>query len=203
MEFSRQEYWSGLPSLSSGDLPNPGTEPGSPALQATALPSEPPEPMSWWGKHHSKLSLIGTYGSLQMKRKWSCVIVLRNTFSFAFLIFKTLKNNWSVLSFGEGNGNPLQHSCVENLVWIKEPSGLQFMGLKRVGRNLVTEHAHASFTMKIFVESIPSNFMKSIVFWRQGSWRQSGQPRCKTWIVPTNSWFKNHNYRLGFHNVIK
>ena len=32
MEFSRQEYWSGLPFLSPGDLPNPGIEPGSPAL---------------------------------------------------------------------------------------------------------------------------------------------------------------------------
>ena len=46
MEFSRQEYWSGLPFLSSGDLPNPGIEPGSPALQANALPSEPGEAMS-------------------------------------------------------------------------------------------------------------------------------------------------------------
>ena len=34
MEFSRQEYWSGLPFPSPGDLPNPGIEPGSPALQA-------------------------------------------------------------------------------------------------------------------------------------------------------------------------
>ena len=33
MEFSRQEYWSGLPLPSPGDLPNPGIEPGSPALQ--------------------------------------------------------------------------------------------------------------------------------------------------------------------------
>ena len=41
MEFSRQEYWSGLP-FPPGDLPNPGIEPGSPALQADALPSEPP-----------------------------------------------------------------------------------------------------------------------------------------------------------------
>ena len=40
--FSRQEYWSGLPFTSPGDLPNPGIEPGSPALQADALPSEPP-----------------------------------------------------------------------------------------------------------------------------------------------------------------
>ena len=41
MGFSRQEYWSGLPFPSPGDLPEPG-KPGSPALQADALPSEPP-----------------------------------------------------------------------------------------------------------------------------------------------------------------
>ena len=42
MEFTRQEYWSGLPFPSPEDLPNPGIKPGSPALQAGALPSEPP-----------------------------------------------------------------------------------------------------------------------------------------------------------------
>ena len=42
MGFSRQEWWSGLPFPSPGDLPNPGIELGSPALQADALPSEPP-----------------------------------------------------------------------------------------------------------------------------------------------------------------
>ena len=42
MEFSRQEYWSGLPLPSPGDLPEPGIEPGSPSLQADALLSEPP-----------------------------------------------------------------------------------------------------------------------------------------------------------------
>ena len=42
MEFSRQEYWSGVPFSSPGDLPNPGIEPRSPTLQADALPSEPP-----------------------------------------------------------------------------------------------------------------------------------------------------------------
>ena len=42
MVFSSQEYWSGLPFPSPGDLPNPGIEPGSPTLQADALPSEPP-----------------------------------------------------------------------------------------------------------------------------------------------------------------
>ena len=42
MGFSRQEYWSGLSFPSPGDLPNPGMEPESPALQADALSSEPP-----------------------------------------------------------------------------------------------------------------------------------------------------------------
>ena len=42
MGFSRQEYWSGLPFPSSGDLPNPGIEPVFPTLQADSLPSEPP-----------------------------------------------------------------------------------------------------------------------------------------------------------------
>ena len=37
-EFSRQEHWSGLPFPSPGDLAHPGIEPGSPALQAGALP---------------------------------------------------------------------------------------------------------------------------------------------------------------------
>ena len=40
--FSRQEYWSGLPFPSPGDLPDPGIEPRSPALQADTLTSEPP-----------------------------------------------------------------------------------------------------------------------------------------------------------------
>ena len=52
MEFSRQEYWSRLPFPSPGDLPDPGIEPGSPALQADALPSEPP------GKQHTSLPAL-------------------------------------------------------------------------------------------------------------------------------------------------
>ena len=48
MDFSRQEYWSGLPFLSPEDLPNPGMEPRSPALQADSSPSEPAgKPDTW------------------------------------------------------------------------------------------------------------------------------------------------------------
>ena len=42
MGFSRQEYWGGLPFPSPGDLPDPGIEAGSPALQADSLPTQSP-----------------------------------------------------------------------------------------------------------------------------------------------------------------
>ena len=42
MGFSRQEYWSGLPFPSPGDLPDPGIKPGSPTLEADGLTSKPP-----------------------------------------------------------------------------------------------------------------------------------------------------------------
>ena len=57
--FSSQEYWSGLPSPSPGDLPDPGIEPRSLALQADALPSEPPgKPVSQFSMYHN---LIKTF----------------------------------------------------------------------------------------------------------------------------------------------
>ena len=42
MEFSKQEYWSGLPFPSPGDLPDPGIKPRTPAMQADSLPTELP-----------------------------------------------------------------------------------------------------------------------------------------------------------------
>ena len=47
MEFSRQQYWSGLPFPSPRELPDPGIEPGSPALQVDSLPSESQHP-NWY-----------------------------------------------------------------------------------------------------------------------------------------------------------
>ena len=47
MEFSRQEYWSGLPFSSPGDLPDSGIKPKSPALQPHSLMSEPPGKLSY------------------------------------------------------------------------------------------------------------------------------------------------------------
>ena len=53
--FSRQEYWSGLPFPSPGDLPNPGIEPGSPTLQADSLTTELQTPcaITLMGKLHT------------------------------------------------------------------------------------------------------------------------------------------------------
>ena len=50
MGFSRQEYWSGWPCPSPGDLPDPGIEPGSPALQGDSFLTEPPGKPSNWNK---------------------------------------------------------------------------------------------------------------------------------------------------------
>ena len=57
MGFSRQEYWSGLPFPSPGDLPHLGIEPPSPvspALQADSLPAEPSGKLIFPGKYHLK-----------------------------------------------------------------------------------------------------------------------------------------------------
>ena len=68
MGFSRQEYWSGLPFPSPGDLPNPGVEPGSPALQADALPSQPPGKPIWTKTNFSSPpSPQGYFGRMKVK----------------------------------------------------------------------------------------------------------------------------------------
>ena len=72
MEFSRQEYWSGFPSPSPGDLPDPGIEPGSPTLQADSLLSEPP------GKQVLLIMLTGTI----LTQSWLLVGLGWQPFSF-------------------------------------------------------------------------------------------------------------------------
>ena len=61
MEFSRQEYWSGLQFPSPRDLPDPEIEPRSPTLQADALPSELP------GKTHMQSTLYEVLGLMTHK----------------------------------------------------------------------------------------------------------------------------------------
>ena len=59
--FSRQEYWDGLPFPSPGVFPNPGIEPGSPALQADALPSEPPGKPRYSIRYEKKVTVYSNY----------------------------------------------------------------------------------------------------------------------------------------------
>ena len=64
MESSRQGYWSELPFPSPGDLPNPGIEPGSPALQVDSLPSELPGKPSRTAGSLFRTSQMGVTGHL-------------------------------------------------------------------------------------------------------------------------------------------
>ena len=66
MEFSRQEYWSGLPFPSPGDLPDPGIELRSTALQADALTSEPPgKPSNCIGSSETRACTLENYSFSQ------------------------------------------------------------------------------------------------------------------------------------------
>ena len=78
--FSRQEYWSGLPFPSPGDLPDPEIEPRSPALQADALTSEPP----------------GKLGKGQMGGLFSFILIaLRKRNLFTFFLWYCLSLGYS------------------------------------------------------------------------------------------------------------
>ena len=100
--FSRQEYCTGLPCPHPGDLPNPGIEPASRALQVDSL-------------------LLSHWGS-----PWICYLVKQMYLALASqvaLVVKNLPTNAGDLrdtslvpgiSVGEGHGNPLQYSCLEN-----------------------------------------------------------------------------------------
>ena len=75
MGFPRQEYWNGLPFPSPGDLPDPGIEPGSPALEAGTLTSEPPENLTReleiWMKLNVLANLITWTTALSNSKKLS------------------------------------------------------------------------------------------------------------------------------------
>ena len=77
MGFSRQEYWSGLPFPLPGDLPNPGIESRSPALQADALTSEPPAKLysyTWYQKSQEFLYLSNPNTEIHEELKYFATI---------------------------------------------------------------------------------------------------------------------------------
>ena len=167
MDFSRQEYWSWLPFPSPGDLPNPGTEPGSPTLQADTLPSEPPGKPLWERKRKTrkcqdqlcccsgKQSNVNSNQANTQSRK----ATFKMTGKFGTFLFILSPSSGfpdgsdqrkiclqcgrprfdpgSGRSHGEGHGNPLQYSCLEN-PWTEEPGGLLSVGLQRVRHDWAT-----------------------------------------------------------------
>ena len=68
MEFSRQEFWTGLLFPSPGDLPNPGIKPRSPTLQEDSLPTEPPGKPNYGGGNEDKAT--------SFKRSHACTVAL-------------------------------------------------------------------------------------------------------------------------------
>ena len=117
MGFSRQEYWSGLPFPSPGDLPNPGIEPRSPALWAEALTSEPP------GKpFHEKGWLRGqNWGTRRLiPRPWS---LIKKNPTFGQLDFRNVMDSFSPSPsphFGQEFPQLLCYACS---TWILEVLG--------------------------------------------------------------------------------
>ena len=113
MEFSRQEYWNGQRFPSPGDLPHPGMESSSPALQADSLLSEPPgkppgqEQMSktdilltqpWiFFKGQTQLSSDFNAQTLIQKLRKSMLYKVE-TFIFCFILFFTISYTEILLS---------------------------------------------------------------------------------------------------------
>ena len=97
--FSRQEYWSGLPFPSPGDLPYPGIEPRSPTLQTDSLPSEPPG---------SKEDVVRIYDGILcacvLSSDWLCNPVDCNLPSFLIHgISQARILEWGAVSFSRGS----------------------------------------------------------------------------------------------------
>ena len=123
LEFSRWEYWSGLPFLSPRDLPNPGIKHGSPTWQADSLPSEPPGKPQYRDFLSLFLASIFTLNSVISFLKpvrpgvsiWVLDIQHGPAWSLAQLQAGRMGTHGVLfLYYGEGNGTPLQSSCLEN-----------------------------------------------------------------------------------------
>ena len=101
MGFSRQDYWSGWPFPFLGNLPDPGIEPGSPALQAGSLPTELPGKPLLFSKVNYKWNFIKSL--LQSFPFWFCQnpvfyqFIWQREFAFCWyqkfgFLFKTLES---------------------------------------------------------------------------------------------------------------
>ena len=120
MEFSRQEYWSGLPFPSPGDLPNPEIEPRSPALQIDSLPTEPQ------GKPHTTDTVYKNRvpGGSVVKNPPQC----RRHGGPEF-------DPWVGKIPSRRAWKPSPVFLLGESLWTEEPGGLQSTGSQRVGHD--------------------------------------------------------------------
>ena len=88
VEFSRQEYWSGLPFPSPEDLPDPGIEPGSPKLQADTLPSQALGKPFLFSRSRQRTSGHAWMWELDHKESWA----LKNGCFWTVVLKKTLES---------------------------------------------------------------------------------------------------------------
>ena len=121
MEFSRQEYWSGLPFPSTGDFPDLGIVPGSPALQADFLfvcflgffffffAGRCFLLTEQWGK------LNENYSVYKIEGRWEREAENNGKESKLRYLLYFKERGWED-SIREGNGYPFQYSCLENLM---------------------------------------------------------------------------------------
>ena len=128
MEFSRPEYWSGLPFPSPGDLSNPGIEPRSPAFQADSLPAE---------LHCGFLKLAAiSHGALYTHG----LTILRASLVAQMVKKKNLPALWEIWVPSLGWKDLLEKGTATHfsilawrIPWTEEPGGLQSVESQRVG----------------------------------------------------------------------
>ena len=116
MGFSRQEYWSGLPFPSPGDLPDPGIEPTSPTWQADALTSEPPgKPFLYiciWLCHVDKYSVLVTGHVWEMVFYWKILPPWESFQNMSWdLVVKTLSLHFRECWLIPAQGTKVSHAA--------------------------------------------------------------------------------------------
>ena len=129
MGFSRQEYWSGLPFPSPGDLPDPGIKHRSPALQADSLPSEPPgKPMICITFQLMFVNLLSWIAADQLSKRIAVTSFPDGSVGKESACNAGIPGSipGSGRSTGEGMGYPLQYSWASLVVQlIKNPPAMQ------------------------------------------------------------------------------
>ena len=138
MEFSRQEYWSGLPCPSLWDLPDPGIKPGSPAFQADSSPTEPPEKLETCCRYCKVASVVSD--SVRPHRRQAPP-------SLGF----TRQEHWSGLPFLQSMKVKSQSEVAQSCPILRDPMDCSLPGSSVHGifQARVLEWGAIAFSMKL------------------------------------------------------